>query len=335
MFFQTGNLLSENNLFNVNNIKLEKKDKKSNKEYANQAIKRGFNQLISKILLQEDNKKLTDLKFSSIKQLVTFYQISDIIDKENGKEYVNFSVTFDKNKIHKLFYQRGISYSEILDKELFVLPLLIKNDEILVFNNNYFYKNWNNFYENDLIEFILPLENIEIIQNIRKNNNNLINLLLEDIFKEYSSKNLALILIEENKDIIENVYFKTKIQGKNISKGLDFKKESSKSKKLYEKIIIESKKELINLVKSKNLIDIRTPAFLNAKLKLSKNNFVEFSSRIEKIDLIESINVQEFNKDYMNLRIRYLGKLEKIINQLKMENINLRLQNDYWIIQVL
>ena len=134
---------------------------------------------------------------------------------------------------------------------MFVLPLLVKNDEILVFNNNYFYKNWNKFYENDLIEFILPLENIEIIQNIRKNKNNLINLLLEDIFKEYSGKNLALILIEENKDIIENVYFKTKIQGKNISKGLDFKKESSKSKKLYEKIIIESKKELINLVKSK------------------------------------------------------------------------------------
>ena len=42
---------------------------------ANQAIKKGFNQLIEKILLKEDNESLNDLNFSSIKQLVTYYQI--------------------------------------------------------------------------------------------------------------------------------------------------------------------------------------------------------------------------------------------------------------------
>ena len=38
---------------------------------------------------------------------------------------------------------------------------------------------------------------------------------------------------------------------------------------------------------------------------------------IKNIDSIENIYVQEFNKDYMSLRIKYLGKLDKIINQLK------------------
>ena len=42
------------------------------------------------------------------------------------KKLVNFSVTFDKDKIHNLFYKKGISYSEILDKELYILPILIK-----------------------------------------------------------------------------------------------------------------------------------------------------------------------------------------------------------------
>ena len=37
----------------------------------------------------------------------------------------------------------------------------------------------------------------------------------------------------------------------------------------------------------------------------------------------------------MNLRIKYLGKLEKIINQLKNENIKLQLINDLWIIKTL
>ena len=36
-----------------------------------------------------------------------------------------------------------------------------------------------------------------------------------------------------------------------------------------------------------------------------------------------------------NLRIKYLGKLEKIINQLKKENINLQLINDQWVIKIL
>ena len=99
---------------------------------------------------------------------------------------------------------------------------------------------------------------------------------------------------------------------------------------------MKSKKELINLVKSENLIDIRTPSFLNVKFDLNKkNNLVELNSRIKNIDLIENIYVQEFNKDYMNLRIKYLGKLDKIINQLKNENINLKLINDQWIIKTL
>mgnify|MGYP001187289186 FL=1 len=157
VFFKTETLFSENNLFNVNNIELEKKDKITNNRLADQAIKKGFNQLIARILLKEDIEKLSNLKFSSIKQLVTYYQITNISNEDKKRELVNFSVTFDKNKIHNLFYKRGITYSEILDRELYILPILIQNNEIYIFNNNFFYENWNKFYKNDLIEFILPL----------------------------------------------------------------------------------------------------------------------------------------------------------------------------------
>ena len=107
-------------------------------------------------------------------------------------------------------------------------------------------------------------------------------------------------------------------------------------KDYYQQVIIESKKELINLVKSKNLIDIRTPSFLNAKLDINRSsNLVELNQRIKNIDLIENLYVQEFNKNYVNLRIKYLGKLDKIINQLKKQKIDLQLINDQWIIKSL
>jgi hypothetical protein len=336
VFFKTETVLSKNNLFNVNNIKIEKKDKISNSDLTNQAIKKGFTQLISRILLEEDSRNLLNLDFASIKQLVFYYQISNIADKKKKEELASFSITFDKKKIHNLFYKRGILYSDITDKELYVLPIFITNEEIYVFNNNLFYDKWNEFFENDLIEFILPLENIEIIQNINNNRNELIDLNIDYLFKEYPDKNLALILIEEDKTDFKKIYIKSKIQGKIISKSLNLNKKNIEKADIYKKIIIDTKKELINLVKSKNLIDVRTPSFLNVKLDLNKkNNIVEINTRIKNIDLIENVFVQQFNKDYMSLTIKYFGKLEKIVNQLKKEDINLQMINEQWTIKKL
>ena len=334
VFFKTETIFSKNDLFNVNNIQLEKKDKISQNTLADQAIKTGFSQLIEKILLKDDSNKLSNLSFTTVKKLVSYYQITEISEEKNLTELVNFSVTFDKNKIHNLFHERGILYSVISDKELYILPLFIKDDEIYIFNNNFFYEKWNEIYENDLIEFILPLENIEIIQKINQNKNNLFDVDLKKLFNEYPNKNLALILIEDNNSSNKKIYIKTIIQEKKISKSLNYKKPDTGTNDSYKQIIIESKKELINLVKSKNLIDIRTPSFLNAKLDINKSsNLVELNLRIKNIDLIENIYVQEFNKNYVKLRIKYLGKLDKIINQLKKENIELQLINDQWIIK--
>ena len=339
VFFKTETLFSENNLFNVDNIQLEKNDKTTNKAISDLAIKKGFQKLITKILLKEDINKLSDLNFSSIKQLVTYYQRKNTLSSKNNIELVNFNISFDKDKIHDLFYKRGILYSEISDKELYVLPILVKENEIFIFNNNYFYKNWNKVYNNDLfdlIDFILPLENIEIIKKINDNRSSLISLNIIELFQEYSDKNLALILIEESKTSNEKIFINTIIQDKKISKSLDLKKQNLSSFEFYEKIITETKKELINLVKSNNLIDIRTPSFLNTRLKIyNKSNLVELKKKIKKIKSIENIYVQEFNKDNMNLRIKYLGKLDKLINALKKENINLQLINDQWIIKTL
>ena len=336
ILFKTETLFSQNNLFNVNNIKLEKKDNTTNKALADKAIKKGFDKLTTRILLKEDSKKLLDLKFSSIKQLVTYYQVTNISKGKEDKELVNFSVTFDKDKIHDLFYKKGISYSEILNKELYILPVLIKNNEIFIFNNNFFYENWNKFNKNNLAEFILPLENIEIIKNVNDFRDNLVSLNLKKLFEEYSDKNLALILIEDNLNNDRKVFIKTIVQGKKISKSLNFKTQNFSKEALYEKIIIDTKYELINLVKSENLIDIRIPSFLNVKLDINKkSNLVELNSRIKDIDSIEGIYVQEFNKNYMDLKIKYLGKLNKIINQFKKEKIDLQLINDQWIIKTL
>ena len=113
----------------------------------------------------------------------------------------------------------------------------------------------------NLIEFILPQENIEIIQKINKYRNNLLDLEFNLLFKEYLNKNIAIILLNKSTASNKKIYLKSRIQNKNISKNFNFNQ-----KNLDEKIILEIKDEIINLVKSQNLIDIRTPSFLNVKL---------------------------------------------------------------------
>ena len=334
IFFQTGNLLSDNSIFSVNNILLEKKGNISNAKLANQAIKIGFSLLTERILLNEDIIKVSDLNLSNIKELVKYYNISK--NKEETDDKVNFSVTFDKDKIHNLFFKKELLYSDVTDKEFFILPIFVSDNEVFIFSNNYFYNNWNKIKNNDLIEFILPLENIEIIQKINKSKNNLLDLNLDSLFEEYLDKNVAIVLIENFSSENGKIYLKAKIQNKIISKSIRFKKESFDKISYGEKIISEIKDEILNLVKSQNLIDIRTPSFLNAKLKLSKHsNLVEFNSKIKKIGLVENIFVEELNKDYVNFKIKYFGKLEKLIFELKNKNINLNFINEEWLIKTL
>ena len=334
LFFKTGTLLSANNLFNVNNILLEKKDNELSSDLANQAIKKGFNKLINKVLLKEDIARVSDLDFVTIKDLVTFYNISNNSNKLNNE--ISFNISFDKEKIHNLFYKKGILYSDISDKEFFILPILIRKNKIFIFANNYFYNNWNISNENELIEFILPQENIEIIQKINKSRDNLYDLNLTTLLTEYKNKNIAIVLIDETISNKSKIFIRARIENKYISKSLTLISKNDELERFKENIIFEIKNVITNLVKSQNLIDIRTPSFLNVKLNLNKkNNLYLFNLKIKDIGSIEKIFVQQFNRDYVNLRIKYLGKIEKLINQLKNENINLRLVNDEWVIKIL
>ena len=120
-----------------------------------------------------------------------YYQISSTTeDRKINKVIKKYNIFFDKEKIHNLFYNLEISYSDINQYEIFFLPIHKKNEKLYVYNQNYFYENWNKIENNELIEFILPLEKIEILQNINNYKDNLFDLNIKDIFKEYSKKNL-------------------------------------------------------------------------------------------------------------------------------------------------
>ena len=336
IFLKTGNVLSSENIFSVNNIQIDRNKELSNEQIANQAIKKGFKELTTKILLEEDVKKISGLSLSEIKNLILYYQLQTSDEPDSRTDQIIFNVFFDKNKLHNLFFKRSISYSEIQDKEIYLLPILIKDDQIFIYNNNFFYESWNSLSESELIEFILPIENIEIFQKVIKSKDNLINLNLEDLFREYPNKNLAYVLIDASNSKKERVYIKIKILDKYVEKNINVNSGNLDKEDLYKNIIAKVNKEITNLVKSENLIDVRTPSFLNTKLLIRKDkNLVELKKRLKKIDLIDNIYVLEFNNEYIFLKIKYLGKIDKIIQLLKKEKIILQLTEDQWRLKII
>ena len=336
ILFKTGNVLSDNNIFNVNNIEISKETYKNKDRLVSKAFQKAFDELINRLLLEEDHKRLSGINLEQIKGLISYYQIIDQDEETKDKNNIKFNVFFDKGRMHNFFYNRNILYSDIINTEVILFPLLKKEDQYFIYTKNYFYENWNKDKSDNLIQYTLPAENIENIQKINSSKDNIYKLEISDFFKEYEIDNIAFVNIEINKNTAE-VFLSTRIEGKKINKNLSINKEMSlNNKEFYKKIILAINNVIRDLIKSQNLIDVRTPSFLNVKINLNnKSNLVEFNNRLKKIDLIDNYYVQQLNKDYVLVKIKYLGKINKIISKLKEQNIDLKMIAGQWQLNII
>ena len=333
ILFKTGNVLSDNNIFNVNNVEISKEISSNKEKLANQAFKKGFKELINRLLLEEDYKKISTTNLDQIKRLISYYQIKNKEKEENNS--VRFNIFFDKEKIHNFFYQKNILYSDIINTDMIIFPLLINDKQYFIYTKNYFYENWNNESSQNLIQYTLPSENIESIQKIKLNRENIYKINLEDFFKEYNLENMAFVTIQINQNIAK-VFLNTKIAGKKLNKNLSISNADLSKEQFNNKIILEIKNVIRDLIKSQNLIDVRTPSFLNVEIKLNnKSNLVEFNNRLKRVDLIDNFYVQQLNKDYVLVKIKYLGKINKIIKRLKDQNIDLIMIKGQWELNII
>ena len=61
ILFKTGNVLSNSQIFSVNNIEINKKTYKNKDNFRDRVFKKGFQQLIERHLLEEDYKKFSSI----------------------------------------------------------------------------------------------------------------------------------------------------------------------------------------------------------------------------------------------------------------------------------
>ena len=233
--------------------------------------------------------------------------------------------------MYNFYSQNNIKYSDVSGKILKILPVLLLNDEIFIYDNNFFYENWldNKEKKSENFEYIFPIENLETIETIKKNKEDLQMVNLDNIFDGDTETDNLLIIIDYDKRKTK-FFLKGNISSKKIIKNL-FLSENTVKKIEYPIILEFLKKEILELVKSQNIIDIGTPSFLNVNFSLNnQNDLFLFQNILQEVDLVESFSVREFNNKFAYVNIKYYGKINKIKEKLKQKGLNINFTNNQW-----
>ncbi|MBA1340230.1 MAG: hypothetical protein FD547_000165 [Pelagibacterales bacterium] len=332
--FKTGNVISNSDIFDVDNITVTSNDisTQNREKLLNSAFKKGFQKLIKKILLNKDVENILKTNIKEIKYLVSSYQIHSQEQNDNLRKLI-INMSFDKKRINSFFYKKNISYSDTPKTKALLIPVVIKNDSFYLYSKNIYFEKWNiiSEEEDEFIDYILPIENIEDVMFLRNNINNLATADIKNLTSKYDIENHILLLIEPEKKN-NNIFIKTFLSDKNINKNFNI----IIDEKNIEKTIIKIKDEINEIWKSQNLIDVRTPSFLNIKVEIKKiNDLLSLQKSLEKIDIIENFSVVELNNEYANVKIKYFGKIEKLKRKFILKGVKMKNINNQWSLELI
>jgi hypothetical protein len=341
LLFKTQTVFSNNLIYDVNNIEVSGKinNDLDKKKIIKSAFRKAFIIFINKRLLKNDAVKLYNTKINIIEDLVFAYQITK--DEKRKKENIlTVNIKFDQKKIIDFLAQKKISYADVENISLTLLPILIEEKEVFMYADNFFYNNWtksqNNIENNNdiLIRYNLALENAEDLQYINLNKNNLELIDVKKILSLDDEKNYAILIIY----FIENkfrAYVKTYIGNKEIDKNVELKIYPENNKKTYNEAMLTLKEEINQIWKGQNLIDVTTPSFLDLFLNSKKiNDYLTLSSVFNSIDVIENYSVLEMTNKYTKIRLRYKGKLNKLNDKLLQKKVKVNIIDNMWMVTV-
>jgi hypothetical protein len=339
---KTENVFSNNFIYDVNNIEVESKETNisGNKKLIESAFKKAFIIFTNKALLKADAISLYKTKNETIKDLVLTYQIIKNDKNNPNKNIFTFNIKFDSKKINNFLAKKRISYADISNISLTLLPILIKNEDIFLYEENFFYKNWNRpqttkkKVNDDFINYNLALENIEDLQYINKIKKNINLIDIKKINSFDKNINYILLIVYSTKNKLK-AFIKTSIENKKTDRYLDLNLNFKNENKLYEEAIIILKKEINQIWKEQNLIDVNTPSFLDFFLEVKKiDDYLKLKSILGTIDIIENHSVLEMSNQYLKIRIKYNGKVNKIKDKLIEKKIDVKIVDNVWKLKI-
>ena len=322
----------EENVFTINNVKVEGTIDLnfSREKYLNKAFTNSFEILMSKILLTRDLKKINNVKLQQIKNLINSFQI---LEESYRKDLykANIKIFYNENKIKNFLSQKNISFSQPENISAIFFPVLFVNNEMKNFNENFFYKQWEKTeIENELINFILPLEDLEDISKIIEMKDKIEKLNVDALVNKYDIKNYVFALMNyQDKKL--NIYLKINFNNNKISKNILYEVKNINDQLTLNSVLIDLKLLITDLWKEQNLINLLMP--LSIKIDFQHSNLKDLNKLkniLGKINIIDSYTLDEFNINNSSYKIYYYGSPKKLKSELSKFGYQLRNDQGYW-----
>ena len=305
----------------------------------NQVINEGFIQaffeLISLIVSSDDIKKIDNIKLNELKGMIESFSIQE--EKFiNDIYYVNLGVSFNKKKIYDYLERKNIFPSMPIRKKFLFIPIIIDENkkDLLIFNNNKIFENWNKDLEKThLIEYILPTEDLEDLNQIKKNYETIEQYNFAEVMSKYDLKDSIILLIFKNDDglrILSRITYNKNVILKNQSFSQKNIEEEKQTKKIIKKlkIVYEDHWKKIN--------QINTSIKLSLKIKISNkdNNIISnFEKDLSNLDLINYFIITKFDKNFTYYQVIFNGTPSVFLKIMEEKNYNFNTQNTIWSIK--
>ncbi len=334
IFFSTENISAKT--FSVNDIEIstpfEINFNKNN--IIDQGFAKAFNELIMSIVQSKDQAKLKNISISRIKGMIETFSIKEekFIDETY---YLTLNVSFNKKYIFEFFESKNIFPSLPVKKNILLIPVFVdqNKNQVSMFSDNKLFNSWNlNNKKYSLLNYILPTEDLDDFNLIKKNVKNLESYDFKEIIDKYDIRDYIIMIVFKNNNKIR-VFNKINLNQKNNLKNFNFNEINFNNNEQIKKFINDLKKVYEDIWKSENQINTSVKLYLNISIDNTNNiKISKFEKILSRMDLIYDFYIYKFNNKNNFYKLIFNGSPDKFLEVMSSQNYEVEIKNKIWIL---
>ena len=325
------------NTFKVSNIQISSAfELNFNK---NRVIDKGFQisflNLLTMITTSGDKNKIKNIPIKELKGMIDSFTISD--EKFINNEYfAKLETSFNKKKFLNYLERKNIFPSMPIKNKILLIPILVdtETDNIYLFNDNIFYKKWNDEKKNyQLLDYLLPSEDLEDLNKIQEMSNSIENYDFLNLIKKYDLNDYIISIMYKNKNEVK-ILSKMNLNNSLKVNNQRYTNINLEDEKDFKKILEELKTVYEDYWKKNNEINtsIKLPLTLSIDSRKYKK-ITQLEEALNAIDLVSYFYILKFDNKIIQYRIIYNGSPKNFLNNMIKNNFDLVTENNVWIIR--
>ncbi|WP_440690509.1 DUF2066 domain-containing protein [Candidatus Pelagibacter sp. HIMB1782] len=301
----------------------------------NDGFAKAFEELILTIAQSKDQKKLQNSSTKEVKSLVETFSIvqENFVDEIYN---LTLNVEFNKKSFFELLEKKNVFPSSIIRKDLIFFPIEVdeEKNEIYLFSESQLFKNWNLKKEKyHQLNYILPNEDIDDYNTIKKNINNLEDFDFREISKKYNFEDFIIMIVFKNNEeirVLNQIVFNNNQNLKNFKfKNINFAKLDD-----VEKFIGEQKLVFEDYWKLKNTTN--TSIKLNLTISVDNSNIIridQFEETLSNIELVNKFNIFKFDNKKNIYKIIFNGTRDRFLDVMEDYDYFFEIKNKIWLLK--